>query len=776
MATTKIKSEDIQVFPSAFRGQYKETSGTVYDPGSRLTTEYNLTSFASDSEFPSYVVSYDKDGSDKLIKFRIMGYFFSIKMKNYLNDFTSAIWAKIKLEDIAGESDSAPNTTDTKPVLKPIDGSISTTDLDVSVGGDSKFLGLELQSDGTANSDSGEHVLPILEKEGSVWDVPEKSYLRYSLKEVEGTVKGKNLSNVFDAVKHNEAIVFYDSENDRLKTSNTWTFETNGVRRLRGNYFANKDNVNNSELQLTDSGIVVSRNINDTAETNAVLTINQKQGKGDIARFNFSGNLKSRIDKDGNFHGNVEGNATTATTAEMLATNAGSKIKPIYFKDGKPVASDATVGTNDTNSVKPIYLNGGTLAEFSKSVGNTDTPVYMNSGAIVPITKTIGDSSADLISMSSGKLAKSDKDVGKDEKTLVYLEEGTFKTSTKTVGQDKEDEVKPIYLKGGTLTEFSKSAGTSTRPIYMNEGKLQPLSGIVGSVSKPIYLDNGEFKTLSSTKGIGSSTKPIYLNKDGEIVASNVTVGGSSRPVYLDEGELKPLLEVGSDTKPIYLSSTGFKTLASSIGGSTNFVYLDSYGNIVASKASAGSSSQPVYLNSGKIIGITSAISPEFGGTGVNNGGRKLTIGDDVNYGNIKITSSGTGARLLTLAGSETTLYAGDYKFDTVATKDTLVKRNGSGNIYAYNYYATSDRRAKENIKDFKYEKSILDVPVKTFDFINGDKNKIGFIAQDLQEVYPELVIQDENGKLSIAENKLVYLLLEEIKILKEEIKELKEK
>lgn len=49
-------------------------------------------------------------------------------------------------------------------------------------------------------------------------------------------------------------------------------------------------------------------------------------------------------------------------------------------------------------------------------------------------------------------------------------------------------------------------------------------------------------------------------------------------------------------------------------------------------------------------------------------------------------------------------------------------------------------------------------------------------MAQDLEELYPELVTKDDNGKLSIQENKLVYLLIEEIKNLKKEINILKEK
>ena len=99
-----------------------------------------------------------------------------------------------------------------------------------------------------------------------------------------------------------------------------------------------------------------------------------------------------------------------------------------------------------------------------------------------------------------------------------------------------------------------------------------------------------------------------------------------------------------------------------------------------------------------------------------------------------------------------------------------------TGTITATSFYATSDERLKENIIDYKYHNSILDLPVKQFNYKSDPtKTTIGCIAQELQVIYPELVETDKDGYLKIAENKLVYLLLEEVKLLKEEIKQLKE-
>ena len=110
------------------------------------------------------------------------------------------------------------------------------------------------------------------------------------------------------------------------------------------------------------------------------------------------------------------------------------------------------------------------------------------------------------------------------------------------------------------------------------------------------------------------------------------------------------------------------------------------------------------------------------------------------------------------------------------ANYNTSVKLNGNGQLTASSFYATSDKRKKENIKEFIPQKSILDLPVVEFDFKDSGAHQIGCIAQDLQEICPEIVSADESGYLSINESKIVYLLLDEVKKLRKEVNELRSK
>jgi len=99
---------------------------------------------------------------------------------------------------------------------------------------------------------------------------------------------------------------------------------------------------------------------------------------------------------------------------------------------------------------------------------------------------------------------------------------------------------------------------------------------------------------------------------------------------------------------------------------------------------------------------------------------------------------------------------------------------SGLNSVAAGSFTATSDIRLKENISDYVPSKSILDLPLKQFDFKSDKSHHIGCIAQDLQQIVPEIVHEDKDGYLNIEETKLVYLLIDEVKKLRKELDELK--
>jgi len=98
--------------------------------------------------------------------------------------------------------------------------------------------------------------------------------------------------------------------------------------------------------------------------------------------------------------------------------------------------------------------------------------------------------------------------------------------------------------------------------------------------------------------------------------------------------------------------------------------------------------------------------------------------------------------------------------------------------VNSTNINIASDYRIKDNVKDIITNDNFNKLrPVTYFNKINN-KNEIGFIAHEVQELFPELVNGEKDGETNQSVNYigLIPLLVNEIKELKLKIKQLEEK
>ncbi len=114
----------------------------------------------------------------------------------------------------------------------------------------------------------------------------------------------------------------------------------------------------------------------------------------------------------------------------------------------------------------------------------------------------------------------------------------------------------------------------------------------------------------------------------------------------------------------------------------------------------------------------------------------------------------------------------------TTAPDEYLVVNNGSsiGKYTSSGWTHSSDRRLKHSITPLDDSLSkILKLQGVNYVFNNDVKNKnqIGFIAQDVETVYPEVVVTDENGFKSMIYANLVAPIVESIKSLYQSFKAL---
>ena len=104
-----------------------------------------------------------------------------------------------------------------------------------------------------------------------------------------------------------------------------------------------------------------------------------------------------------------------------------------------------------------------------------------------------------------------------------------------------------------------------------------------------------------------------------------------------------------------------------------------------------------------------------------------------------------------------------------------------AGDVVAY---YTSDIRLKDNIEVIKGSLDKID-GIRGVEFDWNEKapgwarergHDVGVIAQEVQKVIPEIVVERKNGFLGVDYKRLVPLLIESIKELKQEVEDLKKK
>lgn len=119
-------------------------------------------------------------------------------------------------------------------------------------------------------------------------------------------------------------------------------------------------------------------------------------------------------------------------------------------------------------------------------------------------------------------------------------------------------------------------------------------------------------------------------------------------------------------------------------------------------------------------------------------------------------------------------------RYDSVTSAKAVYVGNGQagadgayGAIHASGFFKESDIRLKSDIAPLKHTlDQICEIP--TVEFNMHDKHQIGTIAQDLENNFAEIVKTDEKGMKSVDYSMLGVVAIEGIKLLKQEVEDLK--
>ena len=296
---------------------------------------------------------------------------------------------------------------------------------------------------------------------------------------------------------------------------------------------------------------------------------------------------------------------------------------------------------------------------------------------------------------------------------------------------------------------------------------------------------------FTATSGLGRSSPGAKLEVDG--YAKVTALGINAAPdAYLSS--LNARLAIGGNivintaSPLLYLRANGGTTISDiryqnslrfTNGSASTHLTISSGGKVGIGTTS--NTTIPLHVNttgSGTVIkaqGIAATIEIQSG-----------TAGNATLYQRPNVTGDKEAEFRCTLGST----YGWSWKDDnaTAASRVKFMKLDQNpgtltvkGDVVAYG--SPSDKRLKENIKPIE---SALDKVMKlqgvTFDWKQKEdvildiKEDIGFIAQDVQKVVPELIRENSNGLLSMRHQGMAPILLEAIKELKAEIDLLKSK
>ena len=251
-----------------------------------------------------------------------------------------------------------------------------------------------------------------------------------------------------------------------------------------------------------------------------------------------------------------------------------------------------------------------------------------------------------------------------------------------------------------------------------------------------LSISGGNTVTLPTGGGGGSYTFTNALTESG----GNVKLGGSlTNDTFIDlDGSYDLIFSTGDGPNHKLMSVLNDKEFVT-FGNST-----------AAPNADFDDRSFTLTTSLGTTAYTSDVVLGYYNGT---------TGGSAFKMGSIEYLVDG-GAELFLDGAASLSPFYGNFSFADLGTLDIINSYDGGSNtgewedIYATNFVTVSDRRTKDNIKDISYGlEEILKLKPVSFDYnkqlkkqkkynisSNLMKQKLGFIAQDVEKILPEVV------------------------------------
>ena len=260
----------------------------------------------------------------------------------------------------------------------------------------------------------------------------------------------------------------------------------------------------------------------------------------------------------------------------------------------------------------------------------------------------------------------------------------------------------------------------------------------------------------------------LKVGYDGNVIVGDSSSYTTKFSVYSNEGRTNSVLISGNDMTLLQIKRDGdasFGNDAVEIDNTTNSSH-SVYGvsSICTNTSTSGSAgSIGLYgkgngLMSGRNIGVLGTINNSYNGAGIYGTTGSSTSNVDGKYagyfaGNVKVTGTVNG---IVVSSSDIRLKDNIHTLEENDIEDSSLDKLEFLTPISYNYKQDTNKRYA--LSEGANEDSAVE-PNQVM-----EKTHFGLIAQELQEVFPDLVYENDNGYLSVNYTELIPILVQAIK------------
>jgi hypothetical protein len=440
----------------------------------------------------------------------------------------------------------------------------------------------------------------------------------------------------------------------------------------------------------------------------------------------------------------------------------------IYIDDSTKTVGIATtatpyVGIGTTNATSKLTVVGDTNVSGAISA----TAYYLNGSPLVSAAAQYWTQSGSDIYLSlAGNVG-----IGSTIPTVKLDVVGNIKSTGTITGSNISLSGFEVFSGIVTASRFVSTVATGTAPLTVNSqtlvtnlnadylrGKVGPSGDIVGT-SDSQTLTN---KTLTLPRFGGTGVAFNGSSSGVTTVRASATASGTI-----------VLPSISGIATVITTGDTG--TITSAMISDLSIINSDvsAGAGISYSKLNLSNSIVNADINSSAAIAISKLAASTISGISLGGSLNNLTAGSFITYDS-GTTYNGSTARTIGVAAT------------TANTANTIVARNASGDFTAgtincaylnatFDINSNSDENLKTNINTIENAlDTVSSLRGVTFEWKENGKKSVGVVAQELEQVLPQLISQNGDNK-AVNYNGLIGVLIQAVKELSAEVQDLKE-